>query len=74
MRHKSKNSLTQWAVRYWDVYRTNNQERWKKRFIILNKRFNSNIPGSGAKRPSRYVLYHNFLVAHPNFMKFGDFS
>ena len=28
----------------------------------------------GAKGRPWYILLYNFLVTHPNFMKFGDFS
>ena len=39
-------------------------------FLFLNP----NQTGAGAKQPPRYILLYNFLVTHPNSMKFGDFS
>ena len=36
--------------------------------------FNPNLPRGGETPPPWYILFLNFLVTHPNFMKLGNFS
>ena len=56
------------------------QLNMEKRFVLfvtvtLISSINPNETGGGAKQPPPWhILLYNFLVTHPNFMKFGDFS